>query len=81
MTFQPGIDVGHQAVAKGVVVDEDLLRFGAVGPELVLARGAGAVDAEDGAEGAELEPADEEFAISGIVGVAAEMKPPMSVVQ
>ena len=32
----------------------------------------GAVDAQDGTEGSELEPADEQLAVGGIVGVAGD---------
>ena len=61
-----GVDVGHEAVAELVVLNEDGLDLG-VGPDLVV--GAVAVGAEDGAEGSELEPAGVELLEGGVGGV------------
>src|SRR6185369_1775541 len=59
-------------VAEPVVIRQDLLRLRSVRPEFVLVRTASPVNAEDRAEGAELEPANEEFSISRIVWIAAD---------
>ena len=58
-----GVDVGHEAVAELVVLEQDGLDA-VVGPELVVV--AVAVGAKDGAEGAELKPAGVEILVGGI---------------
>ena len=64
------INVRHQAVAQAVEAGENLLRVGPIGPDLVCVSRARAVDAEDRAERAVLEPAHEELAIGGIIRIA-----------
>src|SRR5208283_5165915 len=65
-----GIDVRHEAVAKFVVADENLLDVRVEAPDFL--RLARAVNAEHGRERAELEPAREKFRVTSLGGVATE---------